>query len=470
MRSLSNEILVDELEADEESIADLMMDDNAIATSARPGTTLKLLQTSVSQSPSTSQSVKPMTSSGVPITGVLRPGTKGNRLNTAENILKAPRTSKTARPITTSSGRFVRLGTVSMLSGGPDDPFINLARLNINKYSAMNHVSKPLFEYIYGHENNIRLSLDLANQANRASQCKDWSWKVALGKCYYKLGMLRDAESQFRSAKKMPESSLDAFLWLGKVYIRLDQPLTALSVYREGLDKFPGETFLMIYISRIHEMLLEVDEAVKIYKEVLNYEATNVEAIACIAMHYFYNDQPEVALRYYRRILQMGTNNAEVYDNIGLCCYYAQQFDMTITCFEKALLYSTEDEITADIWYNIGHVALGCGDKQLATQAFRLALVANNQHSESYNNLGVIVINKENGSMHNVQQAKVYFQASKESGNHLYEPHYNLALIGEKLGNYDLCYQSIKKCLQIYPHHFPSKEIYNRMKEMYESI
>jgi len=33
---------------------------------------------------------------------------------------------------------------------------------------------------------------------------------------------------------------------------------------------------------------------------VLKYDATNVEAIACIATHYFYSEQPEMALRYYR--------------------------------------------------------------------------------------------------------------------------------------------------------------------------
>lgn len=40
--------------------------------------------------------------------------------------------------------------------------------------------------------------------------------------------------------------------------------------------------------------------------QVLAYDATNVEAIACIAAHHFYTDQPEVALRYYRRLLQVG--------------------------------------------------------------------------------------------------------------------------------------------------------------------
>ncbi len=53
----------------------------------------------------------------------------------------------------------------------------------------------------------------------------------------------------------------------------------------------------------------------------------------------------------------MGVHNTELYNNLGLCCFYAQQYDMTLTCFERALSLAT-DETTADVWYNIGHVAM----------------------------------------------------------------------------------------------------------------
>ena len=53
----------------------------------------------------------------------------------------------------------------------------------------------------------------------------------------------------------------------------------------------------------------------------------------------------------------MGVHNTELYNNLGLCCFYAQQYDMTLTCFERALSLAT-DENMADVWYNIGHVAL----------------------------------------------------------------------------------------------------------------
>jgi tetratricopeptide repeat protein 8 len=53
----------------------------------------------------------------------------------------------------------------------------------------------------------------------------------------------------------------------------------------------------------------------------------------------------------------MGVYNTELFNNLGLCCFYAQQYDMTLTCFERALSLAT-DETMADVWYNIGHVAL----------------------------------------------------------------------------------------------------------------
>lgn len=81
--------------------------------------------------------------------------------------------------------------------------------------------------------------------------------------------------------------------------------------------------------------------------QVLGFDASNVEAIACLAAHNFYTDQPEVracrvvlwegcsftvpccvlqlALRFYRRLLQMGVTNAELWNNLGLCCFYSSQ-------------------------------------------------------------------------------------------------------------------------------------------------
>ena len=147
------------------------------------------------------------------------------------------------------------------------------------------------------------------------------------------------------------------------MYQRLDQPITALNLFKQGLDHFPGEVTLLTGIARIHEarcfphlcrtlafsllwvmsfLVLEIPvprgkdkptrgtvcpngipfpilppviwadclcfsqemnniiSATEYYKDVLKQDNTHVEAIACIGSNHFYTDQPEIALRFYR--------------------------------------------------------------------------------------------------------------------------------------------------------------------------
>lgn len=101
--------------------------------------------------------------------------------------------------------------------------------------------------------------------------------------------------------------------------------------------------------ARIHDALNDLESSLALYKQVLHLEASNVEAIACMAAQHFYSDQPEVALRFYRRLLMLGVANAEMWNNMGLCCFYASQFDITLRCFENALLVG-DDVAQADVW------------------------------------------------------------------------------------------------------------------------
>ncbi|XP_029349223.1 tetratricopeptide repeat protein 8 isoform X5 [Echeneis naucrates] len=378
-RALTEMVYIDEVEVDQEGIAEMMLDESTIAQVARPGTSLRLPGTSQGGGPT--PAVRPMTQSGRPITGFVRPSTQSGRPGTMEQAIKTPRTASTARPVTSASGRFIRLGTT-------------------------------LFEYIFHHENDVKNALDLAAQATEHAQFKDWWWKVQLGKCYYRLGLYREAEKQFRSALNHQEV-VDTYLYLAKVYQRLDQPITALNLFKQGLDHFPSEVTLLTGIARIHEEMNNISSATEYYKDVLKQDNTHVEAIACIGSNHFYTDQPEIALRFYRRLLQMGVYNCQLYNNLGLCCFYAQQYDMTLSSFERALALVGNDEEQADVWYNIGHVAVGIGDLTLAYQCFKLALAFNNDHAEAYNNLAVLELRK--GRIEQIGDLQSSYTAAQKS-------------------------------------------------------
>uniref|UniRef100_F6Y677 Tetratricopeptide repeat protein 8 n=2 Tax=Ciona intestinalis TaxID=7719 RepID=F6Y677_CIOIN len=457
-RSLTEQVYIDEVEAEEQGIAESVMDDVSVAQVSRPGTSLRAVTGASGPSPA----VRPVSQSGRPLSGFVRPGTQSGRPGTMEQALRTPRTAHTARPVTSASGRFVRLGTASMLSS-PDGPFINVSRLNYSKYAARPNLAKVLFEYIFHHENDVRNALELAALATEQAQFKDWWWKVQLGKCYHRLGMFRDAEQQYKSALKQ-QVMLDTVLLLGKVYQRMDQPLQSIATYKQGLEKFPDDRSLLVAIARVHDEMGQLDDATKWYKDVLETDGVNVEAIASIAANYFYTDQPEISIRLYRRLLQMGIHNVELFNNLGLCCYFAQQYDMTMNCFDRALSLA-EDEQLGDVWYNISHVALGIGDNNLAYQCLRLAIAADNGHTEAYNNLAVLELRRGD-----VERAKSLLRSAAELAPHAYEHHYNLATLAENAGDLQTSYSSVLKSVAAFPDHMDSKNLLKTLKQHFESL
>jgi len=66
---------VDDLEIEEEGVADMLMDENAITNAPRPGTSFSRPLSSAGQSGGISQNVRPMSNAGRAMTGYARPGT-----------------------------------------------------------------------------------------------------------------------------------------------------------------------------------------------------------------------------------------------------------------------------------------------------------------------------------------------------------------------------------------------------------
>ena len=236
--------------------------------------------------------------------------------------------------------------------------------------------------------------------------------------------------------------------------------MAALEVYRTGLDKFPNEVSLLTGMARIYEAVGNLSLSTKYYKMILVEDAVNVEAIACIGMEHFYADQPELSLRFYRRLLQMGVHNVELYNNLGLCCFYAQQYDMTLTCMERALSLAEEDDVLADVWYNMGHIAINLGDTNLAYQCFRLALSSNHSHAEAFNNLGVLEMRRGH-----VESARAFFATSASLAPHMFEPGYNTAHLAERIGDLQTSYVVVQKALKNFPEHNDSVELLKQLKK-----
>eukprot|EP00658_Telonema_sp_P-2_P045690 TRINITY_DN33681_c0_g1_i1.p1 TRINITY_DN33681_c0_g1~~TRINITY_DN33681_c0_g1_i1.p1 ORF type:complete len:154 (-),score=57.18 TRINITY_DN33681_c0_g1_i1:34-495(-) len=117
---------------------------------------------------------------------------------------------------------------------------------------------RVLCDYILYVDHNPRKAMELCAECTKATGFDDWWWKARLGKCYYQLGLMRDAEKQFKSSLKQQEN-IATLLELGKVYLKLDQPLTALELFEKGSERNPRDHHLVLGMARIYDLLSDSD-------------------------------------------------------------------------------------------------------------------------------------------------------------------------------------------------------------------
>ncbi|XP_001650433.2 tetratricopeptide repeat protein 8 [Aedes aegypti] len=408
MRSMTQRVYIDDIEADDD-VAEDILDTQTIATAPRPGTSIRTAMASSTAAAAagkgTAAGARPRTGTGRPITGISRPGTLS--LQRPGSTLGNKTALKTAR--TAGSARNIRLGSASMFAvGDPTGPLFHISRLHPDKYADKDSLSKPLFQYLYYHEGEVRKAMALCDAVlNLKRAAAGWWWNTQKARCLIATGSPREAEKYMRTALTELFHP-DTVLLLARIYIKIDQPSAALEVCKSGLEKLPNDITLLTQQARILELVGNLSASVRRYRQISQLDSMNTEALACIAVSYFYGNQPETALLYYRRILSMGAHSAELYCNIGLCCLYGGQLDLVFPCFQRAIRMATSSELKADVWYNLSFVALTTGDVHLARRCLRLCIAINGSHGAALNNMAVMVARQKQYT-----KARSYLMAAK---------------------------------------------------------
>ncbi|RNF09364.1 hypothetical protein TraAM80_02238 [Trypanosoma rangeli] len=442
-RALIMQNWFDELDVEGDGVDEVLLDgEQTVASTAhRPGTSLQRPGRSAGMRTATGMAqwrdtARPTSSRY----GYARPGTQSR---------KRPGTVS-ARPFTS---RMMRIGTAS-LQAVSDGPHIDVQKLNLEQYGRGTPVvAKLLCDFLLYVEHRPRMVLELGSIALER-QPKDWWWMSRMGQAYYRLGLLREAERQFKAALAIQENVADV-MRLAKVFIKMDQPLTAMEVLSDASEKNCMDHQILLHMARLYDQLHDTTRSCQLYRRVLQLDSSNVEAIACIAAYMFYDkQQPEVALRLYRRLLQMGVQTTELWNNLGLCCFYSSQYDIALSCLQRAIATATEDGTLADVWYNVGHVGISTGDLGLAHRAFKVALSTNPHHAEALNNLAVLKLR-----MGQVEQAVNDLAMAVEISPEQHEPLYNLALLSFRAGNLGRAYKLLEQALEVCPDHPESVEL-----------
>lgn len=150
-------------------MADILLDENSVSSLPRPGTSI--------QRPSTgsgpSLALRPVTRGGRPITGFVRPGSA--RPSSSSGSIEAAIRSQTGRQGTsrpvTSSGRYLRLGTASLLGQG--DQFIVSEKLDMKKMAQKPAIAKALCEYLIYVEHNPKKALEICAEGTVLTNYQD---------------------------------------------------------------------------------------------------------------------------------------------------------------------------------------------------------------------------------------------------------------------------------------------------------
>ena len=158
MRALNASARVDELEVDLGEAPGSEFSEAAIASLPRPGTSLQNpssnpalnqeLRSNVNMSDD--RTLRPTDPSGRPLSAYVRPATSSGAASGGGRL----RTAHTARPAGTATGRFIRLGTASMVAG--EGEFISVSRLNYSSYAKRDTLARQLFEHLYFALNDVR--------------------------------------------------------------------------------------------------------------------------------------------------------------------------------------------------------------------------------------------------------------------------------------------------------------------------
>ena len=86
----------------------------------------------------------------------------------------------------------LRLGTASLMQ--TNGQFIMADKLNAKNVAKKKHIAKAVVDYLIYVESNFRRALDIAAEATQMTNYEDWWWKARVGKCQFKMGMIKDAE------------------------------------------------------------------------------------------------------------------------------------------------------------------------------------------------------------------------------------------------------------------------------------
>eukprot|EP01135_Chromosphaera_perkinsii_P003861 Nk52_evm9s259 gene=Nk52_evmTU9s259 len=340
-----------------------------------------------------------------------------------DRLLPPSTASGGARPIQTSYGGHMRLGTaIGFRTDADGSEHVDIDRIDLGRVCKKAHMAKALFLYTLHCSCNYRKCLELCDAAI-LNFGHSWWWHFARGVSLFCLDMYGESVKAFGESLKR-QQTVDAYVHMAVAAYKLKDIEKCIQCFSLALEDCPENSLAAIGLARVQDQCGQYRKSFVSYKKALNADPSNLEAIASVGAFFFYEGFPELGLRFYRRLLHQGIMNVEILNNLALCCIKAQQLDLGIAFFERALQLCKDNKHLAQVWYNIGHMGIDLGELFFAYQCLKISTLADPNHAEALVALGVLLSLNTDTESASRDSATMFEKASKLAPK-LFEAQYN---------------------------------------------
>jgi tetratricopeptide (TPR) repeat protein len=214
---------------------------------------------------------------------------------------------------------------------------------------------------------------------------------------------------------------------------RLGRKDQAKQVYESILAKNEGDVAAALNLGAILKDEGQLDQAIALYKKVLKQDEYNADLLNNLSVLQRKKKEYKGAVATIRKLLMRDKDNVDAYKNLALIHYDQKQYKLSQTILENALKMATEQKKEdPDIYVNLGMVFLASKENGKAMAAFKKAIGLDPMHVVANYNIGALALGHRDYNL----AAKAYEVVAKAWPDR-YDVHASLGLAYQGLEQFD---------------------------------
>ena len=230
---------------------------------------------------------------------------------------------------------------------------------------------------------------------------------------------------------------------LGKCYFELGQMEFAKSNFIKATEYSPLWNIGFIMLGQVYSLQGDLDEAINSYKKALKIKPDCAETYYNMGNALKHKGNFEAAIESYQQALRIKPDYADAYNNMGSALNSRGDIDGAIQSYKQALGIKPD---YAHTYYNMGNALMNRGDLNSAVESYKKGLKTKPDCAEAHNNIGIAL-----KDMDDLEAAiKSYKQALRIAPDYA-DAYKNMGSALNAKGDIDGAIQSYKKALKIKP-------------------